>query len=159
MKAKIVSSAITGFFFGSMGFFVLLLLNIEHAFPLSIASGLLFALLLFPVMVIYEKILNIRYAKYEKELFSPVFYQSNGNFTLDNKKVRNGNIYFCEAGIVCVFLEEKPYTSVKILLQDIDRIQFDQFTLTIRVKDGRVFTVTLPDTQKVAEIVREKGWT
>ena len=45
-------------------------------------------------------------AKLEKEIVSPIFYKTNGNFNLGNGKIKNGNIYFCEAGIVCVCLEE-----------------------------------------------------
>ena len=49
MKAKAVLSVITGFFFGLIGYFVLLLLDIDQPFQLGALSGLLFALLLFPI--------------------------------------------------------------------------------------------------------------
>ena len=99
-----------------------------------------------------------RYAKFEKEITSPVFYKTNGNFNLGNGKVKNGNIYFCEAGIVCVCLEEKPYTLDEILLQDVERYQFDNIHLNIFAKDGRIFVITLPDVQKVIEVLRQKDW-
>ena len=51
--------------------------------------------------------LQLQMEVFEKEITSPVFYKTNGNFNLGNGKVKNGNIYFCEAGIVCVSLEEK----------------------------------------------------
>ena len=158
MKAKAVLSVITGFFFGLIGYFVLLLLNIDQSFQLAALSGLLFALLLFPVLVVYEKVIDKRYAKIEKEITSPIFYKTNGNFNLGNGKVKNGNIYFCEAGIVCVCLEDKPYSLDEILLQDIDRYQFDNIHLNIFAKDGRIFVITLPDAQKVIEVLREKDW-
>ena len=110
MKAKVFLSAFTGFLFGLIGYFVLLLLDIDQPFQLAALSGLLFALLLFPVLVVYGNIMDKRYAKFEKEITSPIFYKTNGNFNLGNGKVKNGNVYFCEAGIVCVCLEEKPYT-------------------------------------------------
>ena len=49
MKAKVFLSAFTGFLFGLIGYFVLLLLDIDQAFQLAALSGLLFALLLFPI--------------------------------------------------------------------------------------------------------------
>ena len=155
MKAKALLSVIAGFFFGLIGYFVLLLLYIDQPFQLAALSGLLFALLLFPVLVIYGQIMDKRYAKFEKEITSPIFCKTNGNFNLGNGKVKNGNIYFCEAGIVCVCLEEKPYTLDEILLQDIERYQFDNIHLNIFAKDGRFFVITLPDAQKIMEVLRD----
>ena len=158
MKAKVVLSTITGFLFGLIGYFVWLILDIDQPFQIAALGGLLFALLLFPVLVIYGNIMDRRYAKFEKEITSPIFYKTNGNFNLGNGKVKNGNIYFCEAGIVCVCLEEKPYSLDEILLQDIERYHFDNIHLNIFAKDGRIFVITLPDAKTVIEVLREKEW-
>ena len=158
MKAKVVLSTITGFLFGLIGYFVLLILDIDQPFQIAALGGLLFALLLFPALVIYGNIMDRRYAKFEKEITSPIFYKTNGNFNLGNGKVKNGNIYFCEAGIVCVCLEEKPYSLDEILLQDIERYHFDNIHLNIFAKDGRIFVITLPDAKTVIEVLREKEW-
>ena len=158
MKAKAVLSIITGFFFGLIGYFVLLLLDIDQPFQLAALGGLLFALLLFPALVVYGNIMDKRYAKFEKEITSPIFYKTNGNFNLGNGKVKNGNVYFCEDGIVCVCLEDKPYTLDEILLQDIERFQFDNIHLNIFAKDGRMFVLTAPDAAKIIEVLRQKGW-
>ena len=72
MKAKVFLSAFTGFLFGLFGYFVLLLLGIDQPFQLVVLSGLLFALLLFPVLVVYGNIMDKRYAKFEKEITSVV---------------------------------------------------------------------------------------
>ena len=158
MKAKAILSVFMGFLFGLLGYFALLLLDIDQSFQLAVISGLLFALLLFPVLIVYGNIMDKRYTEFEKEITSPVFYKTNGNFNLGNGKVKNGNIYFCEAGIVCVCLDEKPYTLDEILLQDVERYQFDSIHLNIFAKDGRIFVITLPDAQKVIEVLREKEW-
>ena len=158
MKAKAFLSAFTGFLFGLIGYFALLILDINQPFQLAVIIGLLFALLLYPALVIYKKIMGKRYIKFEKEITSPIFYKTTGNFNLGNGKVKNGNIYFCEAGIVCGCLEEKPYTLYEILLQDIERYQFDKAHLNIFAKDGRIFVITLPDAQKIIEVLREKEW-
>ena len=158
MKAKAFLSAFTGFLFGLIGYFVLLLLDIDQSFQFAVLSGLLFTLLLFPVLVVCGNIMHKRYANFEKEITSPIFYKTNGNFNLGNGKVKNGNIYFCESGIVCVCLEEKPYTLDEILLQDIEQYQFDNIHLNIFAKDGRVFVLTTPDAAKIIDILRQKEW-
>ena len=158
MKAKALLSVITGFFFGLIGYFVLLLLDIEQSFQLAMLSGLLFALLLFPVLVVYGNIMDKRYAKFEKEITSPIFYKTNGNFTLGNTKVKNGNIYFCEAGIVCVSLEEKPYTLDEILLQNIDHYTYTFSELNVFTNDGRLFVITVPRADEIIDLLMRKGW-
>ena len=158
MKAKAVLSVITGFFFGLIGYFVLLLLDIDQPFQLAVMSGLLSALLLFPFLVVYEKIMEKRYAKFEKEITSPIFYKANGNFNLGNGKVKNGNIYFCETGIICVCLEEKPYTLDEILLQNIDHYTYTFSELNIFTNDGRLFVITVPRADEIIDLLMRKGW-
>ena len=158
MKAKVFLSAFTGFFFGLIGYFVLLLLDIDQPFQLAVMSGLLFALLLFPVLVVYGNIIDKRYAKFEKEITSPIFYKTNGNFNLGNGKVKNGNIYFCEAGIVCVCLGEKPYTLDEILLQNIDHYTYTFSQLNVFTNDGRLFVITAPRADEIIDLLMRKGW-
>ena len=158
MKAKVFLSAFTGFLFGLIGYFVLLLLDIDQPFQLAALSGLLFALLLFPVLVVYGNIMDKRYAKFEKEITSPIFYKTNGNFNLGNGKVKNGNVYFCETGIICVCLEEKPYTLDEILLQDIDRYTYTFSQLNVFTNDGRLFVITVPKADEIIDLLMRKGW-
>ena len=158
MNAKVFLSAFTGFLFGLIGYFVLLLLDIDQPFQLAALSGLLFALLLFPVLVVYGNIMDKRYAKFEKEITSPIFYKTSGNFNLGNGKIKNGNIYFCEAGIVCVCLEEKPYTLDEILLQNIDHYTYTFTQLNIFTNDDRLFVITVPKVDEIIDILMRKGW-
>ena len=158
MKAKVFLSAFTGFLFGLIGYFVLLLLDINQPLQLAALSGLLFALLLFPVLVVYGNIMDKRYAKFEKEITSPIFYKTSGNFNLGNGKNKNGNIYFCEAGIVCVCLEEKPYTLDEILLQNIDHYTYTFSELNVFTNDGRLFVITVPRADEIIDLLMRKGW-
>ncbi len=158
MKAKVFLSAFTGFLFGLIGYFVLLLLDIDQPFQLAVICGLLFALLLFPVLVVYQNIMDKRYAKFEKEITSPIFYKTNGNFNLGNGKVKNGNIYFCEAGIVCVCLEEKPYSLDEILIQNIAHFSYTFTQLNIITNDNRLFVITAPKVDEIIDIITRKGW-
>lgn len=158
MKTKAALSAITGFFFALITYFVLRYLEMNDALLISVFGGLLFYILLLLFLLVYGKIMDKRYAKFEEEITSPVFYKTNGNFNLGNGKVKNGNIYFCEAGIVCLCLDEKPYTLDEILLQDVDHYQFDDIHLNIFTKDGRLFVITLPDAKDVIKALKEKDW-
>ncbi len=158
MKAKAFLSAFTGFLFGLIGYFVLLLLDIDQPFQLAVLSGLLFALLLFPVLIVYEQAINKRYKKFEKEILSPVFLKVNGNFYLGGSDVKNGNIYFCEDGIVCICLEDKPYTKDEILLQNIDHFRYTPTQLSIFTNDERIFVITLPQTDHIIDMLIQKGW-
>ena len=158
MKAKIFFSAFAGFLFGLIGYFVLLLLDIDQPFQLAVLSGLLFALLLFSVLVVYGNIMDKRYAKFEKEITSPIFYKTNGNFNLSNGKVKNGNVYFCEAGIICVCLEEKPYTLDEILLQNIDHYTYTFSELNIFTNAGGLFVITVPRADEIIDLLMRKGW-
>ena len=158
MKAKALLSAITGFFFGLITYFLLQYLEMDDALLIAVFGGVLFYILLFVFLLVYGKVMDKKYAEFEKEITSPIFYKTNGNFNLGNGKVKNGNIYFCEAGIVCLCLDEKPYTLDEILLQDIDRYQFDDIHLNIFAKDGRLFVITLPDAKNVIKTLKEKDW-
>ena len=158
IKAKIFLSAFAGFLFGLIGYFVLLLLDIDQPFQFAVICGLLFALLLFPVLVVYQNIMDKRYAKFEKEITSPIFYKTNGNFNLGNGKVKNGNIYFCEAGIVCVCLEEKPYSLDEILIQNIAHFSYTFTQLNIITNDNRLFVITAPKVDEIIDITTRKGW-
>jgi len=158
MKAKAFLAAFGGIFFGLIGYFVLLLLEIDQPFQLAVLSGLLFALLLFPVLIVYEQVVNKRYKKFEKEILSPVFLKVNGNFYLGGSDVKNGNIYFCEGGIVCICLEDKPYTKDEILLQNIDHFRYTPTQLSIFTNDERIFVITLPQTDHIIDMLIQKGW-
>lgn len=158
MKAKAFLAAFGGIFFGLIGYFVLLLLDIDQPFQLAVLSGLLFALLLFSVLVVYGNIMDKRYAKFEKEITSPIFYKTNGNFNLGNGKVKNGNVYFCETGIICVCLEEKPYTLDEILLQNIDHYTYTFSELNVFTNDGRLFVITVSRADKIIDLLMRKGW-
>ena len=158
MKAKAFLAAFGGIFFGLIGYFVLLLLDIDQPFQLAVLSGLLFALLLFPVLIVYEQVINKRYKEFEKEILSPVFLKVNGNFYLGGSDVKNGNIYFCEDGIVCICLEDKPYTKDEILLQNIDHFRYTPTQLSIFTNDERIFVITLPQTDHIIDMLIQKGW-
>lgn len=158
MGVKLLLSAGFGIFFGVslhslykfMGIEISLFLTAFSMAGISILSCLFF--------VLYEKVMDNRYAKIEAEIPYPVFYKTNGNYDLGGGKTKNGNIYFCDAGIICVSMEKKPYTLDEILIQDIHKISYDTIHLHIHTKDGRLFKITLPDASDVVELLQQKNW-
>ena len=93
MKAKAILSAITGFFFGLTTYFVLRYIEEPDAFLFAVIGGLFFYLVLFVFLIIHEKVMNKKYAEFEKKILSPIFHKTNGNFKLHNGKIKNANIF------------------------------------------------------------------
>lgn len=158
MKAQVTLSAITGFFFGLITYFVLQYLDEQDAFLFAIIGGLFFYLVLFVFLIIHEKVMNKKYAEFEKKITSPVFHKTNGNFKLHNGKIKNANIYFCEDGIALISLDEKPYIMEEILRNNIYRIQSDDIHFSINTSDGKFYIITMPDAKKVFNTLKEKDW-
>ena len=158
MKAKAVLSAIIGFFFGFITYFVLRYINEPDAFLFSIISGLLFFFLLFVFLIMHEKVMDKKYAEFEKKILSPVFHKTNGNFKLHNGKIKNANIYFYEDGIALISLDEKPYILEEIQKSNVYRIQCDDIHFNINTSDGKLYIITMPDAKNVFEKLKEKDW-
>ena len=159
MKHKIFLSAITGSLFGLIGFFVLLaFVDVRDAVAYAIAAGVMFFVLLLSFLFAYEYLIARRYAKFEKQLTSPVFYKTGALIAVGPKKARQCMVYFCEAGIVCTSLEEKPHLAEEVLLPNIDKYYYDHIHFHIITNDNRIFYLTLPEVSEVVDILKEKGW-
>lgn len=137
MKVKLFLSMFCGSLFGIITFLICVFILPEEALEMALMTGVLFALFLFPVLIYDEKKTKNKYLKLEKEISSVVFYKANGNFNL-GKKVRNGNIYFCENGIIFASFDEKPFAVEEVLLPFIEKYEFDNFHVNIYTKDGRI---------------------
>ncbi len=158
MKTKIILSAIMGFFFGLTGYYIFLFIDMNPPFQLSVVCGLSFALLLFLFLIAYEEFMNKRYARFEKEITSPIFYKTNGNFILHNGKIKNANIYFCDDRIVLISVEEKPFVMEEILKSNIYMIQSDEIYFNINTSDGKFYIIKTPDAKLVFKMLKEKDW-
>lgn len=155
---KILLSAFMGLLFAVPVYLICFFIIPECAFILALCSGLLFCLLLLVFLCIYEIFGNRKYIEFEKGMSSPIFYKTNGNFYRGNGKIRNCTIYFCEAGILCAGIAEKPYTVDEILIEDIEKFQFDPIHLNIYTKDNRRFLITTPDAEKIIQLLKMKDW-
>ena len=158
MGIKLLLSAGFGIFFGVSLHSLYKFMGIEISLFLTVFSMAGFSMLSCLFFILYKKVMDKRYDKIEAEIPCPVFYKTNGNFDLGGGKIKNGNIYFCEAGIICVSMEKKPYTLDEILIQDIHKISYDTIHLHLYTKDGRLFKITLPDASDVVELLKQKDW-
>lgn len=124
---------------------------------LSLFSGGFGGFVLHMILSIADRRTNKRYAALEKDIRSPIFYKTNGNFILE-KSVKNGNIYFCDDGLVFISVDYKPVVREDIPLSNISRVDFDGAHVKIRTEDDRIFLIMIPDVAKVREVLRGKRW-
>ena len=157
MKSKLVQCAAFGIPFGAALYIVYAMMGINIGLPMAVFAAVNAGLLFLLVLTGLQRLLDKRYSEIEAQIPYPVFYKTNGNFDLGGT-VKNGNLYFCDAGIVCVSMEEQPYAIDEILVQDIFKISFDTIRLHIHTKDGRLFKITTPDAAHVVELLKEKDW-
>lgn len=111
MKAKALLSATTGFFFGLFTYLVLQYLEMEDALLISVFGGLLFYLLLFIFFLVYGKMMDKKYAEFEKEMIrrnmsfgvteQPEVLMEKLNTLRSAKK--KGLIYVC-SGVALMFI-------------------------------------------------------
>lgn len=153
----IIVSVISGSIFGLITYIILIMIEPEIASILSWISGLLFCILLLWILVIASKINEKRYLEFEKNINSEIFYKTNGNFTTANGVV-NGNVYFCERGIVFVSLDKKPYVVDEVLVEDIQRYEIDNIHFNIYTKDWKKYFIVIPDADNVLQVLKEKHW-
>lgn len=157
MKTKLYLSLFCGVLFGLMSYWICNLLFPSLALVIAISAGVLFAVLLFPTLMLEEKRVNKKYSEFEKAIISDVVYKANGNFNLGNK-VRNGNIYFCENGIVFASLDQKPFAVEELPLPFIEKYELDNIHVNIHTKDERVFLITTPQADEILNVLKDKKW-
>lgn len=153
----IILSVFCGLFWGLITFIILIFVAPKDAFIFSFLSGLLFCLVLLWILVASSKISDKKYLEFEKNINSKIFYKTNGNFTTSNG-IMNGNIYFCERGIVFVSLEKKPYAVDEVLVEDIQRYEIDNIHFNIYTKDWKKYYIMIPDADNVLKVLKEKHW-
>lgn len=157
MKSYMLTSALTGILLGVAAYFICLAVLPEQALMVALAAGALAALLMLPALVYHEKTMNKKYAAFEASIQSPVFFKANGNFNMACR-VRNGNIYFCDKGIIFAALDQSPAAVEQLLLPEIERYEFDASHMNVFAKDGRSFLITTPDAQKILAVLKEAKW-
>lgn len=158
MKAKLILSTTLGVFFGVATYIILLRLNMgAESLLLAILSGLGFGIMLLIGLLVTDKRMEKRYRELEKDIVSPVFYKTNGNFNLGHT-VRNGNIYFCDDGILFALLDTKPPILEELPVYRIKSYQFDGLRLFIHTVDGEKYVITTQNVDEVRTALKNKQW-
>ena len=157
MKSINLISIFSGMIFALLTYGIVKYFGIDETLKLSVFAGALFTVILYLALLLYKRNINRKYLNLEKMITSPVFYKTNGNFSLGTK-VRNGNIYFCDDEIVCVSLDQKPYTVESIIRNDILYFYYDDIHVHITTKEDRLYCITLLDVAQVLEILKEHDW-
>ena len=158
MRAIIFLSAIIAIAFAIPTLIILLFILPEFALQISLIAGC-FAFILMSIFLAINVALDKRkYAKFESKIKTPVFFKANGNFIF-GKKVRNGNVYFCEDGVIIIaLLDEKPYIREALLLSDVEKLSVDGFSLLILMKDGTSYSATVSTAAELETSLAKHGW-
>ena len=158
MRAIIFLSAIIAIAFAIPTLIILLFILPEFALQISLIAGC-FAFILMSIFLAINVALDKRkYAKFESKIKTPVFFKANGNFRF-GKKVRNGNVYFCEDGVIIIaLLDEKPYIREALLLSDVEQLSVEGFSLLILMKDGTSYSATVSTAAELETSLAKHGW-
>ena len=155
MKGKIFVSVLCGVIAGVLTLVAGLIFWPAHALLISLLVLSVAALLLHTFMSIIEHRMNKLYAELEKNITSPIFFKTNGNFDLGDG-VLNGNIYFCDAGIVFASVDQKPYLMQHVSADNIFRYEFEDIYMHLYTKDGKQYDITLADIPEVRAALQGK---
>jgi hypothetical protein len=157
MKNFWILSAMAGGMFALPCFLILIFIVPEIALQLSLAAGILFMLMLFACLLLHEHSMNKKFSKFEATIQSPILYKTTADVRF-GKKVKVGNLYFCEDGITFASLEEKPHIIHHLLFENIAMWEFVFIHVNIHMKDGKIHQYQIPDVPEAQEILEEKGW-
>ena len=158
MKIKLILCAMIAGPFALCTYLICSFLSPENALLLAVLAGALMTLGCFTYFLIFEKRMAKSYARAERRIPSPVFYRTVGNFDLGRRGIRNGNIYFCEDGIMLLSLDTKPHLAEWVPKSEILSYESDIIHLTIRRRDGGVYLIAIPDAQRLTQILKETEW-
>ena len=138
-------------------YIILSLLQVDRPFTWTVLGASALMLVLYPILRLSVYRTDKRYAAFEAGFQSPFFHRMNANIKM-GKSVRNGNLYFCEQGIILASLDEKPVLVEELPRDSIQRFTFDEIHMEIYVNDGRVFRLTSPEIQETYNALQSKNW-
>ena len=136
---------VLGFLVAVSAYMIISFIIPEQAFLLALATGLLFGVILYPVLIILDHRRNKQYEKFEKTITSPVLYKSVGNFETA-VGIKNGNIYFCRDGVLFVSFENKSPLVDQLTYDAIERWELtDTAHISVFLTDGRYYFIAVPN--------------
>lgn len=125
----------------------------------AIAAGSLTALFLMIYLIIYKKIIEKRYLKFEQQIISPIIFKTNGNFDT-GKGVRNANIYLCAESLIFITVDQKPYGMTEIPRNQVIRCdcEIDKYKLVLMLNDELVYVIQTPEQEELIIQLNQNGW-
>ena len=129
----------------------------DKAFLSALFSGALATLLFHVTLTILEKRIDRLYAVAEKQIKSPIVYQTRGEFTYKDAYVP-GAIYFCQDRITFISVNVEPNVFDELLKDDIETFEFKDTYIEICTKDGRRCAITPLFPQEVAKELKNIHW-
>ena len=157
MKIKIMLSLIIGFLFAISLHIFFSYAGADIDLSLSLLVGLFFSAALFVAFYLNEKNMEKKYRQLEEYIDSPIFYKANGNFNL-GYTVRNGNIYFCDSGILFALLDGKTPILDELPAHRIDDFHFEPPKLFIHTVEGDQYIITTDKVREIHAALIGKGW-
>lgn len=155
MDGKIIVTGITSLAFTIIMYFVCRTDFPTAALPVSIIMGLVFYVLLYPVIWLILKHQEKKYSEAEKTISQPVSCKINANITTNNL-ARNCCIYLCETELLIISLDKKPNFIERYPLNDINFCSGNEFTLNIHLKNGTVGSFTSDEVEIMRKALTEK---
>lgn len=128
-------------------------------FCLIILSGILFAVLLYPCLMLFGRKMNKKYAEADSMICSPVIFKANGNF-YTGKRVLHGSIYICEDRLYMVAFNKNKTGVFSILKKDILRIECkinNVCEVILGVNGELLYIFQTPDADRLSAALKEFG--
>lgn len=153
MKSKLYLSLFLGAVFGLISACILFFLD-RFLIRLAFLAGGLFALSIFLVIVMNEKILRKRYENAEKAFSKEIRQTENANIRLGGK-VRNGNLYLFEDELLILCLDGKPTWTIPVPYSEIRSLELaKEWELVLRT-DSTEITATTVNAEALREKIRQ----
>jgi len=159
MDGIIFFSSLAGILYTIPWIFIFRIMDVEKSFAWALLTGVVFTMLLYIVLSISKRYRDRKYTEFEKNIQSPVICQADANFAIGNGKIKNGKVYFCEAGVACVCILSKKNAAIDQIPQSkIDRIEMDNVNIHIYTKDEKHYIIITPEVPRIAQELRKNGW-
>lgn len=140
-KSYAIVSSIVGVLFGVASFVAFLFLFPENAAVLALLTGLLTIVISFPVLIITQKIDDLKYRKIENDIKGDIIHVIHANVMTGSKTIY-AKIYFTDMGLVLAAFEKKKLLVDKINFGDMAKVVTDgAVSLEIHMKNSSVFRI------------------
>ncbi len=157
MKYK--SYALLSTVIGAVFFFLAMIIGPIFYSDMPILLALLFGLtataLLYPTLIITDKLDNLKYRKLEKGLKYKIVHSIKANMRTA-KGVLNAKVYFTENRILFASAKGKEMLFDEIELIDIFKVVTDGLVdLNIYMKDNRIFKISSPEVSDILPFMKK----